>query len=524
MSFYSVLAKRAVTDLMFLAVVGIVAWFWLVEYEAFEMMIEFMEVHESWDLDEIFLAIVSLGILGFVYAIRRHREARDELRKRMAAEGNTEWLAQHDILTHLPNRRFLSEFTQQTDSAPKGAKPVSYVVYSIDLDGFKKANDLLGHAGGDELLQKMSTRLKSLISAELIVRLGGDEFLVVADRAKHPNVMKLAEDIRKVITKPTKIGGIHAQVGVSIGISLFPDDAESLHDVVRYADAAMYSAKGNGGNNVREFDGSMHALLFERATLESDFRLAVENNEIVPYYQPLVDLKTGNIWGFEALARWKRPGHGFVSPEEFIVLAEDIGLITKLSEQLLLRACRDAKCWPDDLKLSFNLSPLQLTDNIIGLRVVRVLAESGLRADRLEIEITESAIVQDIETATQVLRHLREAGVKIALDDFGTGYSSLSHLAKLQFDRIKIDRSFVNDFEADPKQYNIVKAMLDLGKGLDLLTTAEGIEGQSQLASLQKLGCECGQGYLFGKAIPANEISGLLQAQETNPPGKRNSA
>lgn len=507
-----------------MAIVGMIAWVWLVEHEAFEMMVEFMEAHESWDLDEIFLAIVSLGILGFIYAIRRHMEARDELRKRVTAEGDTEWLAHHDILTHLPNRRFLSEFTKKIDTASKGTEGLSYAVYSIDFDGFKKANDLLGHAGGDELLQKMATRLKSLISAELIVRLGGDEFLVIANMANHPNVMKLAEDIRDVITKPTKIGGIHAQVGVSIGISLFPCDADNLHDVVRYADAAMYSAKGEGGNNIREFDGSMHELLLERATLEADFRLALEKNEIVPYYQPLVDLETGRIWGFEALARWNRPGHGYVSPEEFIVLAEDIGLITKLSDQLLLQACQEARSWPDNLHLSFNLSPLQLTDNIIGLRIVKALAESGLQADRLEIEITESALVQDFETATQILEKLRGVGVKIALDDFGTGYSSMSHLSKLQFDRIKIDRSFISDFEADPKQYNIVKAMIDLGNGLDLLTTAEGIEEESQLASLQELGCGCGQGYLFGKAIPANKISALLQAEKTNPAGKCNSA
>lgn len=510
-SLRSALAKPATIDLAISAIVGFVAWFWLVDNDAFELMVEYMHAHEDWDLDEIFLAVVGVGILGFIYAIRRHREARNELKKREAAEGDTRWIAHHDVLTRLPNRRFLAEFTDRIDTMSKSEERPSYAVYSIDLNGFKKANDLLGHAGGDELLRKVATRLKSLVSAELIFRLGGDEFLVVVDTANYPNVLELAEEICNAVSKSTRIGGIHAQVGASIGISLFPKDANNLSDVVCYADAAMYSAKSHSGKNIQKFDASMHKILLERAAIETDLRLAIENNDIIPYYQPLVELASGQIWGFEALARWKRPGHGFVSPEQFIELSEDMGLITKLSEQLLIQSCQDAKSWPAEMVLSFNLSSLQLVDNIVGLRIIKSLADSGLHPKRLEIEITESAIVEDFAKTTKLLQGLREAGVKIALDDFGTGYSSLSHLSKIQFDRIKIDRSFINDFESDKKQFHIVKAIIELGRGLDLLTTAEGIENESQLATLKKMGCSCGQGYLFGAAVPASEIPDLLR-------------
>jgi EAL domain-containing protein (putative c-di-GMP-specific phosphodiesterase class I) len=277
----------------------------------------------------------------------------------------------------------------------------------------------------------------------------------------------------------------------------------------------MYDSKRHGRNTLRRFDRSMNETLTQRSAAEAALRDAIERREIVPHYQPLIDLETGRVRGFEALARWRGADGGMVPPTIFIELAEDAGLITRLSEQLLRQACVDARSWPTDTVLAFNISPTQLTDNLLGLRIVQILIETGLPPTRLEIEITETALVRDTTAASAILASLHEAGVSIALDDFGTGYSSLSQLSKLKFDKVKIDQSFVSSFEGDEKQEKIVRAIIGLGQGLGMVTTAEGIEDKAQFDRLRAMGCDFGQGYLFGRAIPQDAIAAFIASSES---------
>ncbi|MEP1931284.1 MAG: EAL domain-containing protein [Roseibium sp.] len=486
------------------------------EIEAFEALAEFMEEHEQWQLDEAFLALVTIGIAGYIYAFRRQVEKRKEMEIRLQAENDLDWLSKHDNLTELPNRHYLSEFVQRLEADSDTAIQQHFGLISIDLDGFKKANDLLGHTGGDKLLQEVTARIKDNDAVNLVFRLGGDEFLVITELEKSPDTYSAAEHIHSAITKPFIIDGITNNIGASIGVSRFPLDSPILDEAIHCSDLAMYHAK-RAGKNVVEFTKSMSETNLRRSVLEQDLLAALSEGEIKPHYQPLFDLASNEIRGFEALARWNRPGHGFVAPEKFISIAEDIGAITDLSDQILRQACIDARKWPDDLILSFNLSPLQLSDRMVSERILKVLSETGFAADRLEVEITESALVLDIDTTTKILKELNAAGVRIALDDFGTGYSNLSQLSKLQFDRIKIDREFINTFITDGKQMNIVKTILSLGEGLGIRITAEGIEEVEQLAVLKDLGCDCGQGFYLGYPADAAQTQDFLAQQYALP-------
>ena len=507
------------TESLELALLGAGAfamWWWFHTIDAFDSLVTFMQTHESWELDEIFSAVVLAGICGFIYAARRHSAARKELKRRNEAESNVTWLAQNDSLTRLPNRRFFEDFARRIDDQPTGPEK-AYVVFAIDLDGFKKLNDLHGHAAGDEMLRTVAQRLAKLFPDDLVARLGGDEFIVVTSAAA-PDPEAIGRRICDALAEPARIAGAHTEVGASVGYAVCPAQSESLAEAAHCADIAMYVAKRAGRNEVMAFDEGMRDLLVKRTQMEIALREAVRTDRILPHYQPLVDLKSGELVGFEALARWELSDGTLVSAAEFIPLADEAGLITDLSERLLTRACRDALQWPAHLKLAFNLSPAQLADRLIGLRIVKILAKVGFPANRLELEITESALIHDTETAVQVLEDLHNAGVRIALDDFGTGYSSLSQLSRFQFDRIKIDRSFVREFEDDTKQRRIVRAIITLGAGLGVSTTAEGIERESQRGSLRTLGCQHGQGYLFGAAMPAGEALSLIETRRRGEP------
>lgn len=504
----NLMKNRAFTDALILFALFVISFLYFSHIEAFELMVEYMESHEEWELDELLTSVALIGTAGFVYAVRRNNEARSELVKRKAAEADVTWHAQNDTLTELPNRRFLNLFLERFDSseASKQASK-SYGVFSIDLDGFKKVNDLHGHHGGDQLLKKVADRLSAVAPKDLIVRLGGDEFVVIAEVETQKQIRALAQRLSKAVTKPMTIEGIHAEVGCSIGYVTYPDHVNGMEEAVRGADIAMYAAKSMGDNAIVPFHENMGEEAALRAKLENQLRVAVRAGDIVPFYQPLFDLETNQVYGFEVLARWTLPNGESVPPMVFIPLAEQTGLITELSEKLLDRACKDAKSWPDDTTLSFNLSPTQLSDRLIGLRIINILSNNGILPQQLEIEITESAMVQDGDAALHVLEDLRAAGIRTALDDFGTGYSSLSQIAKFNFDRIKIDRSFVSEFEDSDKQLSIVKAIIALGEGLEVSTTAEGVETDSQLETLRALGCDCGQGYLLGRPMPASDAT-----------------
>ncbi|SCW63932.1 diguanylate cyclase (GGDEF) domain-containing protein [Rhizobium mongolense subsp. loessense] len=470
-----------------------------------ESLDAFVEEHHRYPLDDVFVALNISGFLGLIYSVLRIRDLSKEVNRRLQAEKNVDWIAYHDSLTELPNRRFLDSVCAQK-TIDRWARQ-AYAVFSIDLDGFKKINDLLGHDHGDAVLKAVAQRLSSLFPGERVFRLGGDEFVILARRTGNPDLVAVGNSIVAEIGKPFTINGIAIDLGASVGLALYPDNGDDLNQVIRHSDCAMYSAKRQGRNLVKTFIPSMHDELAKRIRVEADLRAAIKNAEIVPYYQPLVDLKTNKVIGFEALARWKTASGEFIPPSEFIPVAEEAGLIVDLAEQLLRRACTDALSWPDDLVLSFNVSPLQLSDRLLGLRILKILGDIGFPAHRIELEVTESAIIQDAVTARIVLDDLVNAGVRIALDDFGTGYSSLSQLSNYQFDKIKIDRSFVTSFEANDKQDKVVKAIIALGAGLGVTITAEGIEEESQLRRLQDLGCDIGQGYLLGRPVPVEELA-----------------
>ncbi|WP_333631308.1 putative bifunctional diguanylate cyclase/phosphodiesterase, partial [Agrobacterium cavarae] len=303
------------------------------------------------------------------------------------------------------------------------------------------------------------------------------------------------------------------EIGASIGFARIPEDSAFPAEAIQYSDCAMYAAKKIGRNIVKAFVPEMQKELIKKIQMEADLKLAMKLGKIRPHYQPLVDLKTQEIVGYEALARWEREPGKFVSPCEFIPLAENAGLIVELTDQLFRIACQDALSWPPHTVLSFNISPVQLSDRLLGLRLLKVLGEVGLPVHRLELEVTESALINDAETARDVLDDLVKSGIKIALDDFGTGYSSLSQLSNYQFNKIKIDRKFVATFEESDRQEKVVRAIIALGIGLGVKITAEGIEDASQLRRLQDLGCDIGQGYLLGKPRPIEETLAVSERQ-----------
>lgn len=502
--------KPNVIEPTLIFVLAVIIWMIGAEYDAFEMLVEFMEDHESWELDELFLAVIMLGFAGFFNAYRYYSSRRKEIERRLQAESDLDWLSRHDSLTGLPNRHYLKQFIERADHSAKEDSGRKYGLISIDLDGFKKANDLLGHAGGDKLLKEVAERITSNKAVKMAFRLGGDEFLAIVSLKQTTTLDEIARQLHRDISQPILIDGITNHIGASIGLARYPEDGDKLKDAIHYSDLALYSAKRSGKNNIASFETSMLALSIERSKLEQDLLAAMANDEIKPHYQPLIDLKTGKLRGFEALARWNRNGQGFVPPDKFISVAEDIGVITELADKLLLQACHDAKTWPDDLTLSFNLSPVQLSDRLVGLRVISTLAKAAFPPQRLEVEITESSLVQDMDTASAILKGLHNAGIRIALDDFGTGYSNLSQLSQLKFDRIKIDRCFISNFETDEKQMRIVKAILSLGEGLGLHTTAEGIEKMEQLSILKELGCQFGQGYHLGRPVDAEQTARFI--------------
>lgn len=470
-------------------------------FDAHELLDDYFLEHEEYNLDDVFTALNIAGFLGLIYSLLRIKDMAHEISRRLDAERNVDWIACHDPLTQLPNRRLLDAYRPRTDLLAHER----YAVFSIDLDGFKKVNDLLGHDCGDEALKVTARRLVEVFPEDIIFRLGGDEFVVLAKIKGKPDLQAVGSRIVKAISKPLSINGTTVDLGASIGYTIAESGGPDFADAIKQADCAMYAAKKRGRNNVAAFAPAMLEELRKRVQLESQLRDAMRRGLIEPYYQPYIELGTGKLAGFEALARWKTADGGFIPPSEFIPAAEEAGLIVELTEQLFRRACEAAISWPSDTILSFNVSPTQLSDRLLGLRLLKIMSETGLPVHRLEIEITESALIQDAVVAKEVLEDLTKAGIRIALDDFGTGYSSLSQLSNYQFQKIKIDRSFIQTFETSEKQDKVVKAMIALGHGLGVQVTAEGIEEQTQLDYLLQLGCDIGQGYLLGRPQPFDE-------------------
>lgn len=466
------------------------------------------EIYHWLQFDELLTALMISGLTGHAYALARIKDLSREISKRRDAESRSEWTATHDALTGLLNRRALS--ASQRKWKAERAGPRSFAVYSIDLDGFKKVNDLLGHAAGDAVLKIAADRLRRICGHDAVYRLGGDEFLVLMDRSTVADPLAMGGQIVSTLSGPMDGGGATVELGASVGLAYYPEHHEQLETVINYSDCALSEAKKGGKHRFEVFSQSFEDALVKRTLMEVSLKQALKMGAIEPYFQPLVDLKTGKVIGFEALARWQNARGSFVPPSEFITLAEETGLIVDLTEQLFRAAVSAATSWPSDIVLSFNLSPVQLGDRMLPLRLMKTLGEFGLSPHRLEVEVTETALMKEPEVSQEILAEIAGAGVRIALDDFGSGYSSLSRLADFSFDKIKIDRDFVAKLSGNDRQDKVVRAVVALGKSLSITTTAEGIEDVQQLEHLKALGCDIGQGYLFGKAVPADEVDVIL--------------
>ncbi|MCF8478051.1 MAG: EAL domain-containing protein [Pseudolabrys sp.] len=462
-----------------------------------------------------FQEAIALGVVYVACTIyfgwRRMIEQEREIERRVAAESRAHELANTDILTGLANRRQYEHALMETIASPPGAGKV-HAVLAIDLNKFKRVNDVYGHPTGDDVLITVAQRLSAIMrDGDVLARLGGDEFAIIARHlASAESATSIANRVLKTLDEPIEVGSVQHHVGAGIGLALMPDDGASAEEIMRKADIALYRAKASKKSEAHFFELEMDRHSREREALERDLTTAIETGAVTPWYQPIVDLPTRKVIAFEALARWTHPTLGDIPPDRFIPIAEDCGLINRLSDYLLRRACTDAMAWPDDVLLSFNISPAQLKEKTLGLNILGILGETGLPPHRLEIEITENAVVRDLDTAKIVLGALREAGVRIALDDFGTGYSSLYHLRNFKFDAIKIDRSFVGDMAHASESAAIVRALTGLGHGLGLTITAEGIEQSGQRDALLSQGCERGQGFLFSRAVPAAQTQALL--------------
>ena len=430
----------------------------------------------------------------------------EDITERQQADEQIAHMARHDALTDLPNRVMLRERLQHELKRVKRGD--SLAVLCLDLDQFKSVNDTLGHPIGDELLKLVADRLLGCIRGpDTIARLGGDEFAIIMTQMLDPtDATVLARRIRKSIVKPYHVDGHQIITDISIGISISPIDGIESDVLLKNADMALYGAKADGRGTYRFFEADMNTRMKMRRELEMDLRKALHNKEFELYYQPLVTLATNKISAFEALLRWNHPTRGLISPAEFIPVAEETGLIIPLGEWVLRTACQETTNWPDHVKVAVNLSPSQLKNRNLVKVVLEALSESGMPARKLQLEITESVLMQNTFTTLATLHKLRNLGVQIAMDDFGTGYSSLSYLRSFPFDKIKIDRSFIQDLTNGAEPLAIVHAVAGLANCLNMISTAEGVETQQQLDTLQAMGCTEMQGYLFSRARPANEV------------------
>ena len=436
----------------------------------------------------------------------------DDVTDRRRADEKIAHLAHYDALTDLPNRvLFREQIERELQRTHRGEQ---FALLYIDVDEFKGINDSLGHHVGDELLKAVATRIKGCIGeSDLIARLGGDEFAVIQTGVSNVHdVVEFVSRIHEAIRQPYLCLGHQLSTDASIGIALAPQDGTDLDQLIKNADLAMYGAKAGGRRTYRFFEPAMDASAKARLAMEQDLRQALADGGFEIHYQPLVDLRSDEVTGCEALLRWRHHERGMISPAEFIPVAEDTGLIGELGEWVLKTACAEAASWPDHIRIAVNVSPVQLKCPTLALKIMGALAASGLRASRLELEITEAVLIRDDETALAILHQLRAIGVRIALDDFGTGYSSLSYLKRFPFDKIKIDRCFVSDIAEIDGSSAIVQAVVNIAASRSMTTTAEGVETLEQKELLRALGCTEMQGYLFSAAKPGPEVRHLFGA------------
>ncbi len=434
----------------------------------------------------------------------------EDVTDRREADEKIAHLAHYDALTDLPNRVLFRQRIER--ELKKAAEGHQFALFYIDIDEFKGINDSLGHHVGDELLKTVAGRIRGCLKeSDLIARLGGDEFAVVQTAVGSADeAADLVSRIHAAIRQPYQCLGHQLSTDASIGIALAPQDGIDHDHLIKNADLAMYAAKSSGRRTHRFFEPAMDASAKARLMMEQDLRQALVQGAFELHYQPLVHLGRNEVSGCEALLRWRHPERGMVSPAEFIPVAEDTGLINEIGDWVLRTACAEAATWPEHIRLAVNVSPVQLKNQTLALRIAGALAASGLKPCRLEIEITEAVLIRDDEAALAILHQLRDIGVRIALDDFGTGFSSLSYLKRFPFDKIKIDRCFVSDISEVDASSSIVQAVVNIATALNMTTTAEGVETEAQRELLRKLGCTEMQGYLFSRPKPGAEVKRLF--------------
>jgi len=454
------------------------------------------------------------GIRGIVLTSR-------DVTERKRAEERVQYLANYDVLTGLPNRFLMQDrLTQAIAHAHRNRLRVALI--HIDLDRFKVVNETLGYYVGDALLKQAAERVrKASRGADTVARVGGDEFTIV-----FPNVTSLqtlsaaAEVMLDDLAKPFPSEGQELFVSASVGISLYPDDARSVDELIKHADAAMSTAKHLGRNNFQFFTAGMNQEVQDRMLIEAGLRSAIHRNELSLVFQPKIDLATRRIFGAEALLRWKHPKLGMISPARFVPVAEEAGLVGQIGEWVLHTACRQIRQWQDAghaLQVAVNVSARQFQDYDVAELVKDIMRDTGVMASNLEIELTESAVMNDAEASIVTLERLAALGVQIAIDDFGTGYSSLSYLKRLPLDVLKIDQSFVRDISSDPNDAAIVRAIITLARSLGIKVIAEGVENEAQLAFLNAYGCHYAQGYLFGRPLTAPQFMKLVTTGALEP-------
>jgi diguanylate cyclase (GGDEF)-like protein len=496
--------RELILGLAFLTTIGIGAYF-----DLFRGLVIFAHGHQTSWINAAAFVFLALLVCGYALSHRRAIALKAALKTRDEAEIRLNEIAFFDALTGLPNRRKLGHDLAEALSSPNARVGLMM----IDLDNFKPLNDAHGHRAGDLLLQMVAERMvEALRHQGQLYRTSGDEFAALlsaqTDDEAHANTALRLLQAFEAPFEVTTDKPVPCHLAASIGIAL-ACEAHSLtgSELLKRADMALHRAKDDGRGQFRYYDQEMDARIQARARIEADMRQAILKGEIRAYYQPLVTLSTGQIEGYEVLARWHHPQTGTIAPYAFISVAEDMGLIDQLTLQLLDQACVDAQAWPDNVYISLNISPSQLKDDQLPKDILSLLDSHEFPPSRLEVEVTETALVHDYEAAKRILFALKAKGVRIALDDFGTGYSNLNHLRELPIDKLKIDSSFVMAAQRTPASRKIVEAILSLCKSLDLATTAEGIENFETAHWLSEQGCKTGQGFLFGKAISGEEIT-----------------
>ncbi len=437
-------------------------------------------------------------------------DLQEDVTEKRRAEQKISWLARHDTLTEIANR---FHFREQLEQALRNVTDHDgFAVHWIDLDKFKEVNDTFGHPVGDALLKSVALRLRRAVRGQdRVGRLGGDEFAILQRNARRKSDSeRLATRLLRAISEPHSVAGLTLQIDASIGIARAPENGVTIDELLKNVDVALYKAKSQGGGCFAYFVPGEDEQIRERHQLELDLKHALERDQLVLHYQPIINLKAHEVTSFEALMRWNHPERGLIPPRDFIPIAEQTCLIVRMGEWALSQACKDAASWPEPVKVTVNLSPVQFATGDLVQATLNALERSGLESNRLELEVTESLLLQDAPKTHEILGKLHEIGVQIALDDFGTAFASLSYLQSFQFDKIKIDRSFVREVSSRADSYAIIHAVTELAKTLKIETVAEGVETREHLSTVEGAGCDEVQGFFFSHPVPTSEVAEVL--------------